>query len=149
MSDEQRREPNWREYETYEDAARRLIGVMDERAKKRKNSAGEDLGRRQFADQPPQRSLVGRAEKWPGAERDKGPQRFKAPGQSTPLGGGVGGDPVAKVGRSNGIGNTGGQAGFGISSSLKYKDTARPNSERPSLLADRTDPEGPMLRRIE
>jgi hypothetical protein len=51
MSDEQRREPNWRDYETFEDAARRLIGVMDERAKKRKTLAGGDLGAGTNSDQ--------------------------------------------------------------------------------------------------
>jgi hypothetical protein len=33
-------EEDWRKTESVEDAARRLIGVMDERAKKRKTLAG-------------------------------------------------------------------------------------------------------------
>jgi hypothetical protein len=62
MSDEQRREPRWRDYETFEDAARRLIGVMDERAKKRKTLAGGDLGPAEIADQvmsPPDKRADG------------------------------------------------------------------------------------------
>jgi hypothetical protein len=59
---DKRKEPNWREAESMSDAASRLLRVLDERAKKRKNSAGEDLGRRQIADQPPQMSPTGLAD---------------------------------------------------------------------------------------
>jgi hypothetical protein len=34
MSIEQRKEPDWRDYETMEEAAVRLLRVLDERAKK-------------------------------------------------------------------------------------------------------------------
>jgi hypothetical protein len=129
MSDEQRREPNWRETESLEDAARRLWRDWDERKAKK---AAEGLERSaQFANQQPTRSLVGLAEKCGrDSERQHGSTALKLPGrQSTPpQGGGIGGDPVAEVGRSNGIGNAGGQAVLGISSSLKYKDTASPNA---------------------
>jgi hypothetical protein len=50
--DNRHRQKGWRETESMSDAASRLLRVLDERSKKRKNSAGEDLGRRQIADRP-------------------------------------------------------------------------------------------------
>jgi hypothetical protein len=138
LMENRHRQKGWREEETMEDAAARLLAVLEQRVEKRKNSAGEDLGRRQFADQQPTRSLVGLAEKsGRDSERKHGSTALKLPGRqlTPPQGGGIGGDPVAEVGRSNGMGNTGGQADFGISSSLKYKDTTRPALDE--ALADR------------
>jgi hypothetical protein len=138
------RKPTWRDLESMEEAAARLLAGLDARAEKRRKAAGRLEGPAEITDRP-----LSPDEKADGASNEglgmlKRRPQFTAGREEL-----AGGDPVAEVGRSNGIGNTGGQAGFGISSSLKYKDTARPNSERPSLLADRTDPEGPMLRRIE
>jgi hypothetical protein len=134
MSDEQRREPNWRETESMEDAARRLWRDWDERKAKKAaecldNSAQIEGSRTPV---PACREKSGRD-----SERKHGSTALKLPGRqlTPPQGGGIGGDPVAEVGRSNGMGNTGGQADFGISSSLKYKDTTRPALDE--ALADR------------
>jgi hypothetical protein len=40
MSIEQRKEPDWRDYETMEEAAVRLLRVLDERAKKKALAGG-------------------------------------------------------------------------------------------------------------
>jgi hypothetical protein len=128
--------PNWRDFESMEDAARRLIGVMDERAKKRRLAGGHE--RPAEIHETSTQSLVAGEN---AEERShKGSGRLDAPPQRSAAGGWE---------EDGGIGNTGGQTDFGRGSSLKYKDTARPNSERTSLFTDRTDLEGPMLRRIE
>lgn len=49
--------PNWRDFETMEEAASRLLRVLDERVKNRKTLAGGDVGPAQIADQS-DRSLV-------------------------------------------------------------------------------------------
>jgi hypothetical protein len=130
---------DWRELEDTSDAVRRLTAMIDERNARK---AAEGLKRSaQFADQPPQKSLVGRAEKsGRDSERKHGSTALKLPGRqlTPPQGGGIGGDPVAEVGISNGIGNAGGQTGFGISSSLKCKDTACPALDE--ALGDRSRP---------
>jgi hypothetical protein len=135
MQSSERKDRDWRETESMEDAARRLWRDWDERKAKK---AAEGLERSaQFADQQPTRSLVGLADKGGLPERYRrlnaldGSPQFTAGREDM-----AGGDPVAEVGRSNGIGNAGGQAGFGISSSLKYKDTACPTLDE--ALADRS-----------
>jgi hypothetical protein len=135
-----RTQKDWRELESTEDAAARLLAVLEQRVEKRKAAEGLERSA-QFADQQPTRSLVGLAEKCGrDSERKHGSTALKLPGrQSTPpQGGGIGGDPVAEVGISNGIGNAGGQTGFGISSSLKCKDTACPALDE--ALGDRSRP---------
>jgi hypothetical protein len=139
MNSGQRKDRDWRETESLSDAASRLLRVLDERKAKK---AAEGLERSaQIADQQPTRSLVGLAEKCGrDSERKHGSTALKLPGRqyTPPQGGGIGGDPVAEVGISNGIGNAGGQTGFGISSSLKCKDTACPALDE--ALGDRSRP---------
>lgn len=62
-------ERDWRETESMEDAARRLIGVMDERAK-RKTLSGGDLGPEQIQD--PREHVPASREK-AGANQSDGP----------------------------------------------------------------------------
>jgi hypothetical protein len=128
---------NWRDAESMSDAASRLLRVLDERAKKRKTLAGSDLDAGPDSNQPALSRV--RAEKCGrDSERQHGSTALKLPGRqyTPPQGGGIGGDPVAEVGRSNGIGNAGAQAVLGIGSSLKYKDTACPALDE--ALADRS-----------
>ncbi|RWO22841.1 hypothetical protein [Mesorhizobium sp.] len=51
--EQQRRRKDWRETESLEDAARRLIGVMDERANAKKTLAGGVLGPAEIRDPAP------------------------------------------------------------------------------------------------
>jgi hypothetical protein len=106
-----RKDMNWRDAESMSDAASRLLRVLDERAKKRKTLAGSDLDAGPDSNQPALSRV--RAEKCGrDSERQHGSTALKLPGRqyTPPQGGGIGGDPVAEVGRSNGIGNAGGRA---------------------------------------
>ena len=67
---ESRNERNWRETESMEDAARRLIGVMDERAKKRQQASGR-------LEAPEQ------IQKRPADERNQGVSLTQSAGQYT------------------------------------------------------------------
>jgi hypothetical protein len=121
------RRKDWREEESLEDAARRLWRDWDERKAKKAAECLDNSAQIQGSRTPVPacREKSGRD-----SERKQGSTALKLPGRqlTLPQGGGIGGDPVAEVGRSNGIGNTGGQADFGRGSSLKYKDTARPGT---------------------
>lgn len=108
------------------DAASRLLKVLDERAEKRKNSAGEDLGRRQFADQPMAESGA-EPERRVGCTLDG-----SAPTAARGLGGCSG---LEEIGR----------AGFQPSTVrfiLRCKGTARPTLDEP-LLTDRAKRHAP------
>ncbi|WP_210237894.1 hypothetical protein, partial [Mesorhizobium sp. M2D.F.Ca.ET.223.01.1.1] len=50
MSGKQRKEPDWRELESYEDAARRLLAELDERVRRKASERPE--GSEKFADRP-------------------------------------------------------------------------------------------------
>lgn len=81
MSAEQRREPNWRETESTEDAARRLLAVLDERSRRNKAS-----GRLQAPEQIQKSEAASPCvalEKRPADERNQGSASLQSAGQLT------------------------------------------------------------------
>lgn len=113
-------ERDWRELETMEAAASRLLRVLDERAKKRKNSAGGDTEPAKIAETSA-RSLVA-------GESGDEPERMR---RSAAL---DGSSPTAAGAWEGSSGMGGGHAGFqGRSFSLRSGCTARPTLDEHPL----------------
>lgn len=133
-----RKDRNWREAESMEDAARRLLAELDERAKRKDLAGRVMLEPAQIADQPTV-SLV-KAEKWPAPSKGVHAQ---GAGQHTTQGE----DCVDHTARKEGTGQRigiGGRADFsgGCFSFRGGKDTARPTLDEP-LLAERANRHAP------
>ncbi|WP_210236321.1 MULTISPECIES: hypothetical protein, partial [unclassified Mesorhizobium] len=80
------RQKGWREEETMEDAARRLLQELDERVRRKASERLE--GSEKIADRPWSQDENGRE------ASDRGSGTLKLPGQLTPTVGGNGGDPA-------------------------------------------------------
>jgi|SRR6185369_5404319 len=116
---------NWRETESMEDAARRLIGVLDERAKKRKHLAGGCMGPAEIADRPlsPDENADGASARGSGA--------LKRRPQSTPVREDTGDHAAERGGNSSGL-EFDGRAEFstlGFVQSFSFQGTARPTPD--------------------
>jgi hypothetical protein len=126
---------DFRDFETLGDAARRLIGVMDERAKKRKAAGGLGVDRHQFADRP-----MSPDENGP-SESDRGSGSLDRSGQLAPVREGTGDHTAERGGNDSGLEWGGGHVDF-RRNFRGNKDTTRPTLDEP-LLADRAKRHAP------